>query len=94
MAMVGDSRMRDLFYQLATLIDSKYDSNNPKIHADIQFQDKESNIVLEFFWRPLPNESMHKLFVQWSESDESAPHVIMLSIAMVRDISYQLSISV
>jgi hypothetical protein len=74
--------MRDLFYQLATLIDSKYDSNNPKIHADIQFQDKESNIVLEFFWRPLPNESMHKLFVQWSESDESAPHVIMLSIAM------------
>ncbi|XP_062519091.1 N-acetylneuraminate 9-O-acetyltransferase-like isoform X2 [Corticium candelabrum] len=82
-AVVGDSRMRDIFLQLRSkLTYTALGSLDVKVHSDMNYQDLSTDVSVRFYWKPLLDESMHKLWTEWAVSPHSAPHIIVWSSAL------------
>ncbi|XP_046452622.1 N-acetylneuraminate 9-O-acetyltransferase-like [Daphnia pulex] len=87
---VGDSRMRQQFYNFLKLIPD-YDrktqpiktENNSMLfhHHDIDVESKILRLLVSFKWRPIINETVMETIHEWEISEKTEkPHMIILSI--------------
>ncbi|OWA49844.1 hypothetical protein BV898_14381 [Hypsibius exemplaris] len=80
-AFLGDSRVRDIYSSLKSLLSGQpYERNSP--HWDLEYRSgPPNNVILEFFWLPLPNENVTKLIRHWvSQRVSPTPATIVPNI--------------
>ncbi|BFZ21935.1 hypothetical protein BsWGS_24974 [Bradybaena similaris] len=81
-AFVGDSRIRQLYYEFIGLINDKLDVDT-KAHTDLQFHDSKINIKVDFLWQPMVNATMYDVFNKWHKSVQpgARPNVLITGSA-------------
>ncbi|OWA49843.1 hypothetical protein BV898_14380 [Hypsibius exemplaris] len=77
-AFVGDSRVRDLYSFLWSIMSGEPFDPRP-LHHDLKyFSGPPNNVKLDFYWIPFPDESVKHLTRQWCEAaEEEVPHVVV-----------------
>ncbi|XP_042362281.1 N-acetylneuraminate 9-O-acetyltransferase [Plectropomus leopardus] len=77
---VGDSRIRQLFYSFIKIIEpGRRDDGNK--HEDISFEDKSSNVNVNFLWYPEANNSMRERLISWTHEGSAKPDAIIVGAA-------------
>uniref|UniRef100_A0AAY4E5C5 N-acetylneuraminate (7)9-O-acetyltransferase n=1 Tax=Denticeps clupeoides TaxID=299321 RepID=A0AAY4E5C5_9TELE len=65
-ALIGDSRIRQLFYSFVRIIDPEHREDGNK-HENIPFEDQGSSINVDFLWHAEVNNSMRDRLRSWTE---------------------------
>ncbi|XP_071942730.1 N-acetylneuraminate (7)9-O-acetyltransferase-like [Antedon mediterranea] len=75
-AIVGDSRMRQLYYSLVTQL-TGHAVDDVVIHSDLSHTDASTNTFIEFFWQPNVNDSTVELYKSWIKGTKPKPNLIV-----------------
>lgn len=80
-AFVGDSRIRQLYYEFIGLL-SNEEIVPEKKHANLSFTDPKSSLQVRFIWSPLLNASMLSVYDKWiGEKPDARPKVVITGCA-------------
>ncbi|XP_067685782.1 N-acetylneuraminate 9-O-acetyltransferase-like isoform X1 [Haliotis asinina] len=78
---VGDSRIRQLYFEFVNLIGSK-EVEKKKAHTDIHFQDEKISARIDFLWQPMVNLSMFYVYKNFLLSEPGArPNLVITGSA-------------
>lgn len=81
---LGDSRIRQLYFEFIRSISANGDSVDEEIpaHHDLKYVEKDLNLKVEFLWSPVVNQSMIDRFKSWIDlSWEARPNIIIAGSA-------------
>eukprot|EP00111_Clytia_hemisphaerica_P019228 TCONS_00056781-protein len=77
-AIIGDSRMRSIYFHLADTV-SEEPVKSGKKHENLYYRDKKYNLTITFYWMPELDQESGTLFKSWIESGK-IPHLIIMGL--------------
>lgn len=77
-ALIGDSRMRSLYFQIANSISKEPVPTG--YHENLRYEDK-NNATVEFYWNPVLDKTVTRLLNKWLENRDTMPHLIIMGVA-------------
>ncbi|XP_028402866.1 N-acetylneuraminate 9-O-acetyltransferase-like [Dendronephthya gigantea] len=76
LALIGDSRIRDVYYLLLHELGGTDDRAKKKRHYNLSYTGPD-NVSINFFWMPEVNSSMENLFKHWLKHSVGRPSFIV-----------------
>ncbi|XP_046860226.1 LOW QUALITY PROTEIN: N-acetylneuraminate 9-O-acetyltransferase-like [Xenia sp. Carnegie-2017] len=81
LAIVGDSRLRDVYHLLVHELMDTTDYEKKKAHSNLAYTG-QNNVSVKFFWMPEVNGSMLNLFEDWLKNSMERPSFVVVGASL------------